>query len=134
MSGYNEDLSYLDKDEWWREFKAASYNAMDENIRTKAVLILIPVVQEWSESEDWPLLVKAIEKRPDQWSYELMRDVPYASFHHGMGMGIRNYLRQNKLTDDLLPEQNWDDYYMPVLERALTVAYGFEFPWMVDID
>jgi len=129
-----ENESYLDKDEWWREFKAAAYNAMNEKVRTQAVLALLPIVKEWNESPDFGLIEKAIAARPDQWSYELGRDVEFYSFHMSTGMSIRNYLRQQGLTDDLLPEQNWDDYYMPVLERALAVTYDFEFPWMEAIN
>ena len=130
----NEDLSYLEKDEWWREFKANKYNEMPESIRTQAILALLPVVKEWNTSPDFGLIEKAIERRPDQWMFELGKDVEYYSFHMSTGMGIRNYLRHQGLTDDLLPDQNWDDYYMPVLERALSITYDFEFPWMENID
>lgn len=39
--------------------------------------------------------------------------------HHGGGMWIRNRLREEGLTDDLLPGNNWDDYYVQVIEVAL---------------
>ena len=41
--------------------------------------------------------------------------------HFGYGMYLRNELRKIGLTDDLLPDQNWDDYYIPVLEVALGI-------------
>jgi hypothetical protein len=36
-------------------------------------------------------------------------------------MGVRNALRKYGLKDDLLPEGNWDDYYVPVVEVAVGV-------------
>ena len=41
--------------------------------------------------------------------------------HFGWGMHIRNQLRSAGFTDDKLPEQNWDDYYIPVVEIAVGV-------------
>jgi hypothetical protein len=44
--------------------------------------------------------------------------------HHGTGTEIRNMLRKAGFTDDKLPdtsEQNWDDYYIPVLECAVGI-------------
>lgn len=42
--------------------------------------------------------------------------IPY---HHSWGVGVRNLLRENGLTDDKLPDENWDDYYIQVIELAL---------------
>lgn len=39
--------------------------------------------------------------------------------HFGFGMGVRNLLRENGLKDNLLPDKNWDDYYVAVIEYAL---------------
>ena len=36
--------------------------------------------------------------------------------HMGWGMAIRNELRSIGLTDDMLPDGNWDDYYVSVVE------------------
>lgn len=41
--------------------------------------------------------------------------------HHGWGTGIRNTLRTAELTDDLLPDRNWDDYYQGVVEIAVGI-------------
>lgn len=41
-------------------------------------------------------------------------------FHFGAGMGIRNELR-DVVKDDELPTGNWDDYYIPAIERAIGV-------------
>lgn len=39
--------------------------------------------------------------------------------HFSFGMSVRNGLRREGLTDDLLPERNWDDYYVGCIELAL---------------
>ena len=38
-------------------------------------------------------------------------------FHFGVGMEVRNILRQ-AATDDVLPTGNWDDYYYGAVERS----------------
>lgn len=47
------------------------------------------------------------------------------SQHFGWGVTVRNTLRECGLTDDHLPDQNWDDYYQQVVEVALGLR---EFP------
>ncbi|MDX2215509.1 MAG: hypothetical protein SFY66_19755 [Oculatellaceae cyanobacterium bins.114] len=47
---------------------------------------------------------------PDNW---------ISCWHLSVGMQLRNLLRQKGLTDDLLPDKNWDDYYVQVLEVSL---------------
>ena len=47
---------------------------------------------------------------PDSWM---------ASWHLSVGMRLRNILRERGLADDLLPDKNWDDYYIQVLELSL---------------
>jgi hypothetical protein len=37
-------------------------------------------------------------------------------YHFTVGMAIRNDLRENGITDDLFPDGNLDDYYVPMLE------------------
>lgn len=48
-----------------------------------------------------------------------------AGYHFYGGMAVRNLLRSGGIRDDQLPEydghQNWDDYYIPVLEAAAGV-------------
>ncbi|MBZ4649269.1 hypothetical protein [Thermosipho sp. (in: thermotogales)] len=42
--------------------------------------------------------------------------------HFRSGMTIRNMLRKDaNLSDYLLPDKNWDDYYIQVLEIALGI-------------
>ncbi|MBD3882111.1 hypothetical protein IFO70_10110 [Phormidium tenue FACHB-886] len=47
---------------------------------------------------------------PDDW---------ITCWHLGAGMQLRNMLRDHGLRDDLLPDKNWDDYYIQVLEISL---------------
>ena len=37
-------------------------------------------------------------------------------FHFNTGMSIRNLLRNKGITDNLFPDNNLDDYYIPMLE------------------
>jgi hypothetical protein len=41
--------------------------------------------------------------------------------HMFWGMGIRNALREAGFVDDNLPDKNWDDYYIPVVECAVGI-------------
>lgn len=50
------------------------------------------------------------EKGPIEWA------IPA---HHDWGMHIRNVFRSQGFTDDNLPDNNWDDYYIQVIELAL---------------
>lgn len=40
-------------------------------------------------------------------------------YHMGLGMEIRNSLREAGLGDESLPDKNWDDYYHQVVEIAV---------------
>ena len=42
-------------------------------------------------------------------------------FHSDWGMGIRNALRQADFVDRMLPDNNWDDYYIQVVEAAVGI-------------
>ena len=41
------------------------------------------------------------------------------SLHHTFGMWVRNLLRKNGITDDMVPDGNLDDYYAQFVELAL---------------
>lgn len=41
--------------------------------------------------------------------------------HHMWGMAVRNFLRENGFADDQLPDGNWDDYYLQVIELACDI-------------
>lgn len=45
----------------------------------------------------------------------------HALGHFDVGMRLRNYFRECGLTDELLPDKNWDDYYIQVIEKALNL-------------
>lgn len=42
--------------------------------------------------------------------------IPY---HNSWGMGVRNLFREEGFLDKQLPDGNWDDYYVQVIEFAL---------------
>lgn len=48
----------------------------------------------------------------------------FIPYHNYDGMYLRNELRNIGLTDDLLPDKNWDDYYIQVLELAIGIREG----------
>jgi hypothetical protein len=55
-------------------------------------------------------IIKAHQEKGSNWIVD---------YHFGWGMNIRNLLRSNGLTDDQLPDKNWDDYYAQVVEAAV---------------
>lgn len=88
---------------------------LPEPLRTRAVEYL-------REKLDASMLAEIRElhaKDPDDWA------IPY---HFSTGMSIRNLLRDVIKDDELppvmygdLPAQNWDDYYVEVMEEAANV-------------
>lgn len=57
-------------------------------------------------------LVESYKKcKPGEWWF--------AEYHFGLGMSIRNALRQLGFSDRRLPDKNWDDYYVKVVEIAI---------------
>lgn len=78
---------------------------LSRDIFDKAVLFL---------ENEIPKAVKA-EVR---YLYNLDSKTWWANNHHGWGTGVRNSLRSNVCTDDKLPTRNWDDYYIPCVEKA----------------
>lgn len=113
--------------------------SVDEDVRLRAVEIL----RENLPSETLEQIREGVEKYG---SHEWIHEEPFTTydevvfddgevmtlpnvFHHGYGMAIRNLLRQEGLTDDLLPDfdayygegtgvRNWDDGYIQALEEA----------------
>jgi len=45
----------------------------------------------------------------------------YSFGHHAFGTYVRNLLRENGVTDDMVPTGNLDDYYVQMLEKFLGV-------------
>lgn len=91
----------MDRDEY-----IAKWAALPVDFRRQAVEIL---KSEMSETFFFELRGAAKED-PEWWAKH--------GWHFGQGMQIRNILRDNGLTDDYLPDQNWDDYYVQALEEA----------------
>lgn len=88
---------------------------LPEPLRTRAVEYL----RAQLDDEVLAQIRKLHSEDPDDWA------IP---FHFGSGMGIRNLLRDVIKDDELppvmygdLPAQNWDDYYVEVMEEAASV-------------
>lgn len=56
------------------------------------------------------LIIEAWQREGSKWC---------TPFHMFWGMSIRNNLRNAGWTDDQLPDGNWDDYYVSLIEYAL---------------
>jgi len=54
-------------------------------------------------------------------AYNQDNETWWVESHHFWGMGIRNLLRDGGFLDDQLPDKNWDDYYIPVVELAVGI-------------
>lgn len=93
----DEDKQYFDE----------KFNEIPQEVLEKASAFLIGYIPAGEQI----LIIEEIkEKGLMDWA------IPHHSF---WGMSIRNNLREAGLTDDLLPDKNWDDYYIQVIEYAL---------------
>lgn len=45
----------------------------------------------------------------------------WAPIHHTWGMSVRNSIRNNVAIDKVTPSNNWDDYYVPLIELAVGI-------------
>jgi hypothetical protein len=115
----------------------AAWAAVDPNVKQRAIeaireafdpagLAEVKAAVEQHGHHDWvshPPFTPEFDP-DDEYSFPV-------SWHHSVGMGIRNLLRQAGLTDDMLPKhamdayygegmgvQNWDDYYIQAVEAA----------------
>lgn len=88
------------------------YNEIPPDVLEKAIKIL----QDHLLEKDRQVIRDLYKKHgPHMW----MREVNDGFGHFSFGMAIRNCLRQEGLTDELLPDKNWDDYYISVIEKSL---------------
>lgn len=104
----------LKEREWW--------NLLDEDIQEKIVKYLVEFIEP---ADDADILIEAIEENPDSWPTDNRINAPYAPFHFGAGMAIRNYLRDMVGPDSILPhvpnypDGNWDNFYTVGVEKAV---------------
>lgn len=82
----------------------AKFNEIPIDTLEKATHILNEVI---SDAE-----IEEIQEQID--SEGLMKWI--GELHFGWGMAIRNELRSRGLIDELLPDENWDDYYIQCIE------------------
>jgi len=103
-----EDHSWINDPIKWAAYKDEKLKEMDPLLLDNAVKFLSRELPEDAKQE----IREMHEKDPLHWS---------GPYHFSWGMGVRNALRKYGLKDDLLPEGNWDDYYVPVVEVAVGV-------------
>lgn len=106
----------------WRKRNLEAWRAMPAELRTKAVRVVDLVLTESTKA------ALRDEADRDAWWW--------AGYHAFAGLLIRNALRDAGLTDSMLPfhrklawgppAQNWDDYYVAVMEVALRAGLWHE--------
>jgi hypothetical protein len=95
-----------------QEYFDSKYRELPVEVISKAVSTFKKVLEKEPELEK--RMREVIQRRGSIfWIDE------FPMFHFGVGMFLRNKLRENGLTDEVLPDKNWDDYYIQVLEAAL---------------
>jgi hypothetical protein len=73
------------------------------------------------------IFVEEEEKKEIREAFISEGEIKWALEHHfGWGMEMRNILRANGFMDNKLPDNNWDDYYIQVIELALGLRESSE--------
>jgi hypothetical protein len=93
--------------ELWKQM-----HPIDPEVQKRAIIIL----QQFITPEIAVDIRKLMDRDGDNW-------ISVNGIHFHWGMAVRNYLRENGLTDDLIPGGNWDDYYADMVEE---VVKGYE--------
>ena len=83
-------------------------NELDKKLVDKA----IRAVNKFIPKKDKELIIEAVNKNKYNWS---------SPYHFQWGMWCRNQFREHVCSDDELPTGNWDDYYVPLVELALSI-------------
>lgn len=104
------DLENL-HDEWWNQL-----DPMLQQLAVSYLILQLPI--DLREEVRRKFARYDAEWLDHMYEDELDADlVPFYSFHHAEGMGVRNLLRK-VIADDELPSGNWDDFYVAALLRA----------------
>ena len=91
----------------FRQYQNEKLKEMPEEVRNQAVEFLKTLFDQETVKE----ITEAYKEDPEEW---------WVGHHFFWGMAVRNALRTKAgLSDDLLPDKNWDDYYVPCVELAL---------------
>ena len=80
--------------------------ALDVDLRFQIIAILVKMLNEDEQRNEWR---KVIDADPLGW---------WTAYHFWQGMAIRNHLRDNGITDDLVG-CNLDDIWVPAFEAAV---------------
>jgi hypothetical protein len=93
-----------------KEYYDKKFAEIPQEVLDKALTIINSELDD--QTKQWAKDL-FILKGPIEWAISL---------HHGWGTAIRNMLRTTGgLSDNLLPDKNWDDYYIQVIEAAIGV-------------
>lgn len=82
------------------------FSELPEWIIEKSKLVLLDAIRP----EEREIIKKEIDDNGCVWC---------SQYHFGWGMSVRNLLREKVCKDDELPIQNWDDYYVTLIEYAV---------------
>lgn len=92
----------------WSSYHKEKFLEIPEDVRERGADVLRDILDEQTRE----LIFEEWRRERDDWC------VPY---HFYWGMAIRNALRDAGLFDDRLPDKNWDDYYIPLVEYAIGI-------------
>lgn len=99
-------MRYKMNDKEFEKYLDEKYNEIPKNFLKKCVKFLQDEMPQETKDE----IIQAHKEHGVNW---------IGGSHHFFGMYVRNKLRENGFTDDYLPDQNWDDYYIQVLEASV---------------
>lgn len=92
----------------WDVYHKQKFLEIPEDIREEGAIFLSNYIDQDIKND----ILKAQQREGSQWAF------PH---HHLWGMFIRNALRRAGFNDERLPDQNWDDYYIPLIEYAIGI-------------
>ncbi len=93
-----------------REYHDTKYNELTRDLVRKAVDIFNAELS----IDDIIMMRDAYAVHGSEWIYSAAFE-EYGG-HHGYGRIIRNMLRHGGFKDEMVPDNNLDDYYVPLLE------------------
>lgn len=119
---YLKDKTPSNAEEWQR-FYADRFNEIPKVKRLAVVNFMKNNLKFAIGEEDLYFIRNVILNDPENWKNEL----PF--FHFSGGMAMRNWLRANGFNEKYMEIWNWDDYYIPVFEEAISQLYQVNFGW-----
>jgi len=93
----------------WYEYHTKKLNEMPQDFLKESVEYLKNIFIKEGSAQS---ILDAYNQDNEKW---------WVGSHFYWGMSIRNSLREGGFLDDKLPDKNWDDYYIPVVELAVGI-------------